>query len=382
MDFVRWLSEAANVSVVLQEDLDERELTIDLRDVPLSRLLALVSRRLGVQVTKLGTVYYIGNLGPEDRGYLVRKVRRLDPESLDQAAAIVMSELGEVVVMQDGVAVFSDRVEALTRLGSMLDEVETAELGFWLVQFHLINIDRRNFRELGLDVTPLLEISARMATGGGASQFDAVAGFDAILRAAANNEAMTVKSAPLFVMRDGGISSISNTRDIPVPLRTTSDEGTVTTDGFEIVSIGTTINLTLREATANTATVNVQLEQSQLAGFVESAPIKVANRFSTEAPLASGGVYLLGSMSTDSTRDSIEGPVKLTFVDEDDASIIQIWCRVMKIEGEARRREGPPRPGEGPDAGPLLEDLRDIKPLLDQLIADNIETAARQPREW
>jgi hypothetical protein len=83
--FLRYLSNNTGTSVVCQADLDTQPVTLDLVDTPVAEAIGVVARRLGVSASRTGNVFFLGISRPEDRGVLVRKVRRLSKEDLAAA---------------------------------------------------------------------------------------------------------------------------------------------------------------------------------------------------------------------------------------------------------------------------------------------------------
>src|ERR1700736_6621481 len=65
--FARWLANQSGVSVVVQASLDSSPVSIDVQGQSVEQVLAAVARRLNVAVSRLGSVYFIGELRPEDK---------------------------------------------------------------------------------------------------------------------------------------------------------------------------------------------------------------------------------------------------------------------------------------------------------------------------
>jgi type II secretory pathway component GspD/PulD (secretin) len=87
-EFVRTLSDQAGVSVIVESGLESKTITMEVRDQPISDVLNFVARRFGVNVRNHGNLYYIGALQPDDRGVLVRRVRRLSKDQLAEVLQV------------------------------------------------------------------------------------------------------------------------------------------------------------------------------------------------------------------------------------------------------------------------------------------------------
>ena len=132
-------------------DLDDKPVTIDVVDMEIGEILSAVARRCGADIIIQDDLYYIGNLQAEDRGFLVRKVRRLNSEDIEKVLSSRISEHGRVFASGDGLIVVGDRVRVLQRINSMLDDVERQPANTWIVQMYLIAVSGKGSRDLGFD---------------------------------------------------------------------------------------------------------------------------------------------------------------------------------------------------------------------------------------
>ncbi len=76
---------------------------------------------------------------------------------------------------------------------------------------------------------------------------------------------------------------------IPIPQKTVSENGAVTTSGFEYIQTGLIIKSSLREVSPSTAKCQLEIELTNITGYVDSAPIVNGQKFSTTAVLETGG---------------------------------------------------------------------------------------------
>lgn len=341
-EFARLMADQHQVSIVLEQTLDLTPVTVELADVPLDDALTAVGRRAGVDVSRAGKLYFFGQLKKQDRGLLVRRCRRLAGDELVKAVDALRSDLGQSVAFPDGLVVVSDRVEVLVRISELMDQIEAAESPCWVVQLHLIALSGDELQELGIEATPALEISAAFAQGSAAGLFQSMAaksslnaGLSALLKVARTSDRVSVVAEPFVLLVDGEHHETSRGNRIPIPKRTTSPQGTVTTTGFEYVQTGLTIVADLREQSAQAAKLKLSIEQSEVSGYVEGAPITVNEKFGTTAVLASGGVYLLGSMNRIEEQKS--GNVGLSFAQRgrDQQRVLQVWARIQRVHGPA-----------------------------------------------
>jgi len=343
--FLQFVATETGVSLVADEQLDSRTVTLEASDVSLAELLGTVARRLGVQIGRVGSTWYLGQLRGEDRGVLVRRVRRLSQEGVKSAVDVMLSDAGRLSTFPDGLLVCGDRVEVLDRIRDLLDRVEASGAESWAVQLYLISLSESKATELGINAQPLIELSYAFASKSNGLGLSTTTPEDlkkltnaltSVLKASATSQDIRIVAQPLFLLLDGESSKFSSGISIPIPKRVVSDQGTVTTQGYEFVNSGLDCDASIREVSAQLVRFKVAVELGQLQGFVEQAPIRSKDRFETVAVLASGGVYLLGSLSRDERAHSTSGPVAMLPTNKKrDAKMgqVQVWAKVFRVAG-------------------------------------------------
>ncbi len=331
-DFLRYMVDQANVSIVCDQALDNQPVNINVVDTEVRDVLSSVARRYGVDITEQGNVFYIGTLKPQDRAILVRKVKRLTADEITKMVETLASEVGRVAASSDGLVVVGDRVRVLQNISSMFTQVEQAQTNTWVLQMYLISGSSNTARELGFDTTATMDIAATMANT--KSKIDSLGVFNAILKSARSTSRYDVMAEPMMLITDGGESSIQDGETIPIPRRTVSDSGTVNTTGYDYVKTGIVVNTSLREMSTRSATCSVEIEMTQVTSYVDSAPVTSGQTFKTTAVLESGGTYLLGSLSRSSLNRDRGGAFVNTFKStKDNAANIEIWLRCYRIRG-------------------------------------------------
>jgi len=343
--FLQFVATETGVSLVADEQLDSKSVTLEVSDVTLADLLGTVARRLGVQIGRVGSTWYLGQLRGEDRGVLVRRVRRLSQEGVKSAVEVMLSDAGRLSTFPDGLLICGDRVEVLERIRDLLDRVEASGAESWAVQLYLISLSESKATELGINSQPLIELSYSLATKSNGLGISATTPEDikklanaltSVLQASATSQDIRIVAQPLFLLLDGESSKFSSGVSIPIPKRSVSDQGTVTTQGYEFVNSGLDCDASIREVSAQLVRFKVAVELGQLQGFVEEAPIRSKDRFETVAVLASGGVYLLGSLTRDEQTQSVSGPFAMlpTSKKGDKKHVqVQVWAKVFRVAG-------------------------------------------------
>ncbi|MBL9095265.1 MAG: hypothetical protein JNL96_28860 [Planctomycetaceae bacterium] len=337
--FARWVAERAGVSVVVDDRLEHRTVTLDVRDVAVSDVLGMVARRAGSQVTRQGKLYFLGELRPEDRGVMVRKCTRLSQEEWTQAVAVLLSEHGRCQPFTDGLLVVGDRVEVLQRISELIDQVEAAEAAAWVVQLYVVSLTSDDVMSLGLDVLPALEVAATVASAsnGGLANLTPNAslkgGLDVVMKAARERSSVSIVGEPLFLLVDGETSHLGSGQRVPIPLRTVSNQGTVNTTSYQFVDTGFQLDVGIREVGYDRTRLTVNAAISSVVGYVDQAPILAKDDFNSASVISSGGVYLLGALDRTGNEKTVAKWLGLGGRDKQSKQLVQIWARAYRIAG-------------------------------------------------
>ena len=331
-EFVRLVAQRSGVSIVVEEAIDERIVSLDVRDQPVNDVLAAVSRRVGVQVSRTGDLYFVGSLRPEDKGVLVVPVGRLDRESVLSAVGTLTSEHGRATCDVDGLLVLGDRVEVLQRVSELVGRINAAAGTTWVVQLYVVGLSESAVDDLGVNFAPAANVALAFASGGSVeATINLNAALDAIFSYEQSGGDLATLAAPTFLVRNGveGHTFVGET--VPVARRTTSSEGTVTTEGFDQIDVGLDIKVTVRESGPGALLV-AAVDRSRIAGYVEGAPRTTSEQFSSEAFVKSGGVYLLGELERGDFESGTGGAFRLGRREVDRWDLIQFWARLHRVD--------------------------------------------------
>lgn len=342
-EFLRYIVDQTGMSIVCDQTLDSLVVNISVVDTDVKDVLAAVARRYGVDITEQGNVYFIGTLKPQDRALLVRKVKRLNSQEIINMVQTLNSEVGKVAASGDGLTVVGDRVRVLQNINSMLDQVERAQTNTWILQMYLISGNNGISREMGFDTTASFDVAATLANSH--SKLASLGVFDAVLKSARSKSQYQIIAEPMMLITDGGSSSIQDGETIPIPRRTVSDSGTVNTTGYDHVKTGIVVNTGLREMSSTSATCTLEIEMTQVTSYVDTAPVTSGQTFKTTAVLESGGTYLVGSLSRQSSSRDKTGAFVNTFTGvKDNAANVEIWLRCYRIRGGFKNPDGTSSP--------------------------------------
>lgn len=332
-EFVRLVAQRSDVSIVVEDELDNRTVTLDIREQSVEDVLTAVARRLGVQVTRTGDLYFLGQLRPEDKGVLVRRVGRLNRDDLIAAVGTLTSENGRLVVDVDGLLVVGDTVEVLRRVEELIQKIKRAESRTWVVQLYVVGLTQRAIDDIGIDFAPALDLAVTYATATEPmAAFNLNAALNTLLDYEQSRGDIATLAAPTFVVRDGNDAHTFVGEIVPVPRRSVGQSGDVTTVDFEQVEVGLDIVVSVREVGHDKGLVSVEIDRSRINGFVEDVPRSTTEQFSTKAVVRSKGVYLLGELKRGDLESAVGGRFRIGKREVDQWDTVQIWMRTHAID--------------------------------------------------
>lgn len=332
--FARYIANTTGLSIISDEALDAKTVTIEAIDAPLDHILSSVARRLTVSISRQGNIYYIGTLRPEDKGLLVRKVRRLAAEQLTSSIGTLLTETGRTATFSDGLVVVSDTVKILQQVNSLLNQIESAPANTWVIQMFLVSMSDTAQKTLGVDT----EFSAEVAVNLADRSTDFSGSLSALLSATKTRSGAKILAQPLFLLLDGETASIKDGQSIPIPKKSTSDYGTVTTEAYEYTEVGVLVSCALREQTVKSASCNIGVTMTSVSGYIETAPIITGQNFNSAISIEAGKTYLAGSISRKEEGVTQSGsPITTLFKRSGTEGIVQVWIKCYRIQGDYQK---------------------------------------------
>ena len=329
--FVTYVARESGVSVVVAAELDRRPVTVEFRNVPVSEVLSAVARRFNMQVTRVGGTFYMGDLKPEDRGVLCRRIGRMTPQEARDMVATLLSEHGRASCLTDGVLVVGDKVAVLDNISKLLDQVEAAPADSWVVQALVVEHSVGDAVSAGVDVASSAQVAATFAGASGVALSKA----GSLSGAFSANMSMLrghVTCAPMVLVADGEAGSVASTEMIPVPQKTTSPEGTVTTTGFTNQSVGTSMAVTVRHVGEKVGRVKFLFTMGRLLNLTaDGFPHYTEGKLDLTTNVASGGLYLMGSLASVERKKGVSGFGVVS--GERNDSTFDVWLRVYCVGG-------------------------------------------------
>lgn len=323
--FCRILSDKYEIGMVFSNDLSDRQITAEFKRTDLQSVLNVVSRQIGVDIVRVGNTYFIGALRPEDRGVLVRRVLGYDQQSLSTIVTPMLSQSGKANVMSNGVVVATDHESVLRRMSEMFDYLDTVDPGSWIVQLYFVALRKDAMIEAGFDMKSSGTISYDIQSS--KVSVDDL-NLEGLFNVGADSNFTDVFAAPMLVIRDGSAGSWKDGERVPIPRKTVSNEGTVSTTGFDYIDTGFLLTAMVRESRRG-GVLKLDIKQSQIKSYVEYSPVTAETSFSLEVDLIPEKIYLLGELNTFKQIDTQQNTTM--FSQDSGKTSMQIWCKLFRV---------------------------------------------------
>lgn len=249
-------------------------------------------------------VYAIGEPSQDDYQVRVFRVTGGEAEQYRQAVEPMLSKWGTVQAVGDSLVVRDLRV-GMDQASRVIPALVGAR-GQWLVEVRLVEFTRQGARELGLDWSQLGEVRVGVSSDG---VFAGVARAElaAMLAAEETDTAARLINFSRLHVVEGSDASMQVGQTVPVPIKTVSDAGTVTTTDYREIDTGVLLEVGIRSEPDGLLRLRLKPELSQISGFVDGIPIRSRRRLQSEVVLAPGGVVILGGHGREQSRASWHG---------------------------------------------------------------------------
>lgn len=329
--FARVLSDTFNVGVVCSESLFDKRITAEFKETSLSDVLNVVSRQLDTELVKVGNTFYIGKLRAADRGILVRKVLGFPNKDLLSACKGVLSDKGKVSVVGAGIVAATDIGSVLVRISELLDYLSSCDSPVWIVQLAFLTINREILLEGGLKVSTSGTISYNVSD----SEFQLKdINIDGLINAAMSSSFADVHSCPMLLVREGSESVWKYGKRVPVPKKTISDAGTVSTTDFNYIDVGFEVKVKVLRSRAG-GILSLAIGNSAIDSYVEYSPVTSQNTLSLEVDMVPLKPYLLGELQT--FKDLNTQSDILNLGKTRGKASVQVWGQIYPIKAGVNR---------------------------------------------
>ena len=323
--FCRILSDDYNVGVVFSSSLLSKTITAEFKESDLDTVFNVLSRQLDSDVVKVGNTYYIGPLKDDDRSFLVRKVLSHNPADLESFLTTILSSTGRAKVLSGRVLIVSDKAFNLRRVSDSIDLLEKQFTRCWILQLYFLVLRKDALAEGGLTMSTSGTISYNISENSIDLKDFKIEG---LLSGSFSSSYADLFASPMFLLSDGVKATWHDGQRVPIPRKTVSDYGTVTTTGYDYIDTGLSVNAVVSESQTG-ALVQLDVQLSDIQSYRDELPVTSNTSVTVQTDMIPNKLYLLSELQKHSLLDREEKT--LLFSHDEGKSIIQLWGRVYSI---------------------------------------------------
>lgn len=303
---------AQRVTVGLPSELPEgATVTIDADEpTPAGDVLEVVANQLNSEARVLrrgARLYMLGEPSHTDMVSRVYYVSADSATSFESAVKVLTTKHAEVRAVADMVVV-RDTPTGIAAADSLWAAMFSAR-GQYLVELRFVEVSRNWSQTVGLDwsLVGAVDLSSVLSSGGSSVTAMAAGQLAAMLRADETTDGVRLLTMSRLHVVEGEDAMLQVGQTTPVPRRTVSDQGTVTTTSYDQVDTGVIVHVGIRTEPDGRLRVRLQPELSDVTGFVDDAPIRARRRMTTSAVVEPGGVVVIGGFTREHERDGNAG---------------------------------------------------------------------------
>ncbi len=328
--FCRILSDKFLIGLVYSEALQDKTITAEFKNTDLLSVLNIVSRCLSVDVVRVGNSYFLGSLRSDDRAIFYSRVLGFDQSSLDQVLKSVVSEKGKLTVFPDGLLVVTDTEPGIMRVSEVVSYLQTRDTATWIVQLCFVSLRKDALLEAGLGVKSSGTVSYNIAD----SRLDFKDfSLDGLFNLSSSSNFADVYASPMFLLREGSKTRWQDGQKVPIPRRTVSAEGTVSTTGYDYINTGFIVDAVVYQSKRG-GRLKLEIELSDIKSYVEESPLTSVSSYSFDADLELFRPYLIGELTFFKSLDTQKQV--LTLGSDKGKTVLQVWAQLYKISGPSR----------------------------------------------
>ncbi|WP_261344303.1 type II and III secretion system protein [Gimesia alba] len=167
------------------------------------------------------------------------------------------------------------------------------------------------------------------------------------MRASDSRSTLKTMAEPMFMLADGEMGTFHRGDSVPVPKRSVSDQGVVSTTGYELIESGVSVDVLVREVTDSVVRLEVDLKLDEIVELLnDEAPFLSGETYRCKSLLRSGRVALIGSLERGRSKGVASKFLKWGSSDEREKSIVQVWARAYRVDLTALANDEASGPSE------------------------------------
>lgn len=316
------IAQETGETIVWSRDADETTISGVFDDVSCAGVLTTIAKRLGLQLSEVDGIFFIGSASKGDSLSAVVRLPLSDSERCIKAFESCLSDYGKVQPL-GSCAVVNDYLYNIKKVCSVAHEVRQRSLKGYIAEIYFLRMKN----------SELIDLQARLNVEGidiFSSSLTLEKLFSMYLDVSGNALESMVDSRPIVYLSEGRESVLEVGTEIVKSRSTVSSEGYSTVTGYDTFSDGVRVALTPVRLSSDVISLDVGLSVST---FTESGSgeLPTSSKSSINSPgllLTDGGVFFVGSLR--STKKE-QGIGLFTFNRQNSDEILTVWVKIREI---------------------------------------------------
>lgn len=317
------ITEQSGAVIVWSKDADETVVTGVFDDTEVSSVLTAIAKRVGMQLSNVDGVYFIGTASKGDSVSTVVRLPLSDKEQAVKAFQGCLSDYGRVECFGSCIVV-NDYLYNVRKVCQVARDVRERNLKGYIAEVFFLRMKD----------TQLLDVQARLRVEGidvFSSSVTLERLFSMYLDVTGTKTGLTLENRPVMYLTEGRKSTLDVGSEITRSRSAVSSEGYSTVTGYDKFNDGVSISLTPVRLTRDIISLDFELSVSSFSDSDSDEDIPVSSKSSLTSPgllLTDGGVYFVGSLRVSKKEKSLG---IFTFNGNNSDEILTVWVKIREI---------------------------------------------------
>lgn len=290
--FLSLLAVQSGVSIVADKELQAERITMTVDDLDIEQIVESVARQLNTSHSRKGKVFYLGSFRETDNSFMVGFCPRMNKTDMQSALSSFVSDKGKLFTQSDGLFVVSDNDKVLTTLAQFLETLSNARADSWLVQYQFVVFRAQDTKDMRLSADANFNLS--LASAGDSADSAHIQA--AVSRAIEQGNALLL-AQPMMILENGATAKITDGEQVPIPRKSVSSEGTVTTTGVDYRDTGTSVESTVLDLGNGSLRLQSLISLNTITGYNGDYPVVKGQNLQFTASIESNRAYLIASLN-------------------------------------------------------------------------------------
>lgn len=317
------ISEQTGETIVWSREADDTTISGVYDDASCEVVLTAIAKRLGLQLSVVDGVFFIGTATKGDSVSTVVRIPISDRDQCVKAFEGCLSDYGKIVFLGSCVVV-NDYLYNVKKVCQVVREVRERSLKGYVAELYFIRMKNSD----------LIDLQARLNVEGidvFSSSLTLEKLFSMYLDCAGTSSQMAVESRPVVYLSEGRESVFEVGSELVRSRSSISSEGYSTVTGYETFTDGVRVALTPMRLSDKVISLDVDLSVSTFNDLSSGEEVPVSSKSSIKSPgllLTDGGVYFVGSLRSVKKETGVG---VFTFNRSESDEILTVWVKIREV---------------------------------------------------